>query len=548
MDAIERAKRGDLKFLKEAPLDILLNARDSNDDTVLSMVVYDNRLDCCEVICERCPSLLYHQPRQGGNTPLHHAAYWGYLDILKLLISTCDKADQEGDRAGKPKTLTLRTTSYGDNAMHKATHGSQPESVKLLIEADPNKELLRAGDRKNNTPLHLAVGLKSDLEIARLLIKADPDFPYGANSDRKTPLLIAIEKAEWHHDREMLKLMLELQPTQTKVRVNENGWTALHYSVYKNFLDTIGYIIQSCPESSKVPDNEGQNFFHHAVKLGNMKMVKHILGMKEITSTVLNSPDNLGRTPWDVAAVSRNETDPDFPYGANSDGKTPLLIAIDKAEWQNDREMLELILELQPTQSKVSVHESGWTALHYSVSGGFLHTIGCIIQSCPESSKVVDNEGQNFFHHAVKLGNVEMVKHILGMKEITSTVLNSPDNLGRTPWDVAAVSRNETGAKSYNEYAEDDIESGGGEKTPQKMLLTMVDDQGDTALHKAVLNHKLEAVKLLVEADPDYEYGANTYGDSPIMISVREARLYENKFDTGNHHMYMYMLSFNPSI
>ncbi|PIA27423.1 hypothetical protein AQUCO_07800040v1 [Aquilegia coerulea] len=55
------------------------------------------------------------------------------------------------------------------------------------------------------------------------------------------------------------------------------------------------------------------------------------------------------------------------------------------------------------------------------------------------------------------------------------------------------------------------IKCGGVEKLPQKMLWTMVDEQGDTALHKAVLNHKLEAVKLLIEADNDFEYTTNIY-------------------------------------
>ncbi|KAF5204191.1 Ankyrin repeat [Thalictrum thalictroides] len=516
MDAIERAKRGDLKFLKEAPVEILLNARDSNDATVLSMVVYDNRLDCCEVICERCPSLLYHNPRHGRNTPLHSAAYSGNLDILKLLISACDKADQEGDRAGKQKTLTLRTTSYGYNVMHKAIFGRQPESIKLLIEADPNNELLRAGDRKNNTPLHLAVGLKSEHEIARLLIEADPDYPYRANSDGKTPLLIAIDKAEWQKDREMLNLILELQPTQSMVSVNERGWTALHYSVYKKKLDTTGYIIQSCPDSSKVADNEGRNFFHHAVKSGNVNMVKHILGMKEITSTVLNSPDNLGRTPFDVAAVSRNES---MILCLHEDPRVNKKLTVTKnLNWIVEKHNFvmmnmflktndDLLMNIELEVFKNSVDEEGDTILFKAAQENHLFLCKELYKRCPSLIYHQSKDGRTALHHAAWKGEPKMLKFLIA-----------------------------AGAKSYNEDAEDDIESGGGEIIRQKMLLTMVDDQDDTALHKAVLNHKLVAVKLLVEADPDYEYVANTSGDTPIMISVREARLNDNKFDSGNHH------------
>ncbi|KAF5182808.1 hypothetical protein FRX31_027605, partial [Thalictrum thalictroides] len=134
MDAIDCARKGDLEFFKKAPLDVLLDARDGEDDSILSIAVKGYYLECCEVICRSCPSLLYHQTRPYGYTPLHHAAYRGNIEIVKLIISACFKADLEyqedierqgGDKAHPRKTLTLRDTDYGENAMHKSTHNNQ---------------------------------------------------------------------------------------------------------------------------------------------------------------------------------------------------------------------------------------------------------------------------------------------------------------------------------------------------------------------------------------------------------------------------------------
>ncbi|PIA27418.1 hypothetical protein AQUCO_07800035v1 [Aquilegia coerulea] len=524
MDAIDRARRGDLEFFKNAPLDVLLNARDGNDDSVLSHAVYSNHLDCCEVICKRCPSLLYQQTRPKGHTPLHHAAYSGNLPILKLLISTCAKADLEyqqdiegkgGDKTHPRKTLTLRTNDYGDNAMHKATHGSQPEAVKLLIEADPDNELLRAGDNKNNTPLHLAVGLKSDHKIARLLIEADPDFPYGANMEGETPLFIAIKMAEMR-SRVPLKfkeLILELQPVQCKVRVGENGWTVLHYAVSKRFLKSIGDIIQSCPESSEVVDNEGQYFFHHAVKLGGVEMVKHILGLKEIPSIVLNGPDNLGRTPFDVAAISRNES---VILCLHEDPRVNKKLTVTKhLNWVVENHnfvMMNLFMEanadlLMNIELDVLLNsrdQNGDTILFNAAKENHLFLCKEIYKRCPSLIYHQSKGGRTALHDAAWRGEAKMLKFLIS-----------------------------AGAKSYYENDQEDIECGGGERIPQKMLLTMVDEQGDTALHKAVLNHKLEAVKLLIEADNDFEYTTNNSGETPLMIAIREAQSNENKRDSG---------------
>ncbi|PIA27420.1 hypothetical protein AQUCO_07800037v1 [Aquilegia coerulea] len=513
---------GDLDFFKEAPLDVILNARNNDDDTVLSVVIYENHLDCCAVICERCPSLVFHQTSTYGYFALGHAAYRERLEMMKLIISAGVKADSEDQQdistQGVHKTtprktaLTLRSHK-GETAMHFSVHNYKSESVKLLIEADPNAQLLRIASIEDDTPLHDAVGPKSNHQIAKLLIEADPDFPYGANSQGKTPLLIAIEKAELYDSPDMLKLILELQPSQSKVCIGKKGWAALHYAVSIGFLTSVGDIIRSCPESSEVVDNEGQNFLHLATKLGNVEMLKYILEMKVIASTVLNRRDNVGRTSLDAAVLTGQES---ITQCLLEDPRVDKKLTVTKdLQWVVEKHnfvMMNLLIEANPDFLKDidlevllnSRDENGDTILFKGVQENHLILCKEIYKRCPSLIYHQSKDGRTALHDAAWTGEAKMLKFLIT-----------------------------AGAKSYNEEEEEDIERGAGEKVPQKMLLSMVDEQGDTALHKAVLNHKLEAVKLLIEADNDFEYATNNSGETPLMIAIREAQSNENKRDSG---------------
>ena len=51
-------------------------------------------------------------------------------------------------------------------------------------------------------------------------------------------------------------------------------------------------------------------------------------------------------------------------------------------------------------------------------------------------------------------------------------------------------------------------------------MLRMTNEDKDTALHEAVRYHHPEVVKLLIQEDPDFTYGANTEGNTPLYIAA----------------------------
>ncbi|RVW61573.1 Ankyrin repeat-containing protein [Vitis vinifera] len=64
---------------------------------------------------------------------------------------------------------------------------------------------------------------------------------------------------------------------------------------------------------------------------------------------------------------------------------------------------------------------------------------------------------------------------------------------------------------------ERDIESGIG---VDKAMLRMTNNEHDTALHEAVRYHHPEVVKWLIEEDPEFTYGANFSGGTPLYMAA----------------------------
>jgi ankyrin repeat protein len=84
-----------------------------------------------------------------GDTPLHRAAFWGYTEIVELLINNEVDVNAKDD--------------YGCTPLHDAAEYSHLEIAGMLIDRNPEMNAL---DNNGDTPLDLASG-----KIASLLRK-----------------------------------------------------------------------------------------------------------------------------------------------------------------------------------------------------------------------------------------------------------------------------------------------------------------------------------------------------------------------------------------
>ncbi|CBI17205.3 unnamed protein product, partial [Vitis vinifera] len=126
-------------------------------------------------------------------------------------------------------------------------------------------------------------------------------------------------------------------------------------------------------------------------------------------------------------------------------------------------------------------------------------------------------------HIAAQFGQLECVNLILSLPS-SPTLLQRPNLKGDIPLHLAAREGHFEVLKALLDAAKKlptDIETG---LEADKLMLRMTNKEKDTALHEAVrcvqYFSQYSLVKLLIEKDPEYTYGANVSGGTPLYMAA----------------------------
>ena len=339
-----------------------------------------------------------------GNTPLHLAAQWDYLDIVSDLIEQGADVNTHNKEGFTPihyaaknnssevclilannSALIDARDSYGNTPLHTAVSWESVQAAKFLLFRGANVHLRNLS---GNTPLHTAV-LQRDQNSVKMLIEYGASLESRDNVGR-TPLLLATRKNYWELSELLISLGADFNardnrgntPLHEAIRnrnekictilieegaaifaENRYGDTPISLA-FTAGVDVVDWFIKG--DSISARDDKGNTPIHSAIQNNSSGDIINLLISK---GADINSRNNWINTPLHTAFLSLNKNavlilsaaGADI-FSRNGDGNSPLSIAFsvgtDSLSW------------IVTAENKDVTDQYGNTPLHIAASYG----------------------------------------------------------------------------------------------------------------------------------------------------------------------------------
>lgn len=285
-----------------------------------------------ERILEMCPSLLL-QVNAKGDAPLHAAAKCGHAAVVEALIEFAEKQPGQELESGVKSTtrhMLGMINDEEDTALHEAVQSGSLDVVKILLGADP--AFPYSANCSGETPLYLAAARGHKEMVDEILQKCPLAAHEGPNG--KTALHAAVCSGSYGV---IIRLLLHIKKSLTRER-DQHGWTPLHYAAYFERLaisfclvkvdksaaliadedrkmtalhlaagqgndSMVQQIIERCPECCELVDDRGWNVLHFAMVSFYKSDLKSLLNEYPIVRNLIFEKDVKGNTPFHVLAA-----------------------------------------------------------------------------------------------------------------------------------------------------------------------------------------------------------------------------------------------------
>jgi ankyrin repeat protein len=384
-----------------------------------------------------------------GNNMLHYAAEWGLTNnAIPVIIRNGIPVDTQNAigqtplfmaaKSDNPFTLRIfiennanlnARDSQGNSALHAAVHWNAIISATFLVSTGMD---INAHSLNGNTPLHDTVSSErieieskavssERIEIESLLIRHGANLE-SRNMDGNTPLMEAVKSG---YVKSVEKLIASGADTSTR---NANGDTPLHIAVGSERVEIVNLLLKT-GVSIHAHNAINRTPFRLSLRT-SPRMVTALLENNRI-----NIPDDNGSSVLHIALQERasNNISNDIirtivNQGArinafDSNGKTPLRVAVDKEMWQSAKIIADSGADpFLPAADNKSPAE---IAIAYGETG-----IRAIFSGKAINAR--DSSGNTILHYAARLGTPEIISLLFELganRSIRNIASESPNDI-----------------------------------------------------------------------------------------------------------------------
>ena len=312
---------------------------------------------------------------------LHLAAYWGWRNIVNVLVSVYKCAANCKD-------------DVGHIPLHYAARNGHLEVVKCFIvelHCDPMDK-----NEYGTTPLHYACRY-GNLNIAQYLIREEHCNPSCEDSDGYTPLHYACINGHLN----IAQYLIREEHCNPSCE-NNNVYTPLHYACINGHLNIAQYLIREEHCNPSCEDSDGYTPLHFACRDGHLNIAQYLIREEHCNPSC---ETNNGTTPLHFAC---------------RDGHLNIAQYLIREEHCNP-----------------SCEDSdGYTPLHYACTNGHLNIAQYLIREEHCNPSCENNNGTTPLHLACRFGHLNIAQYLIREEHCNPSCEN---NNGTTPLHLACL-------------------------------------------------------------------------------------------------------------
>ncbi|MCR4735172.1 MAG: ankyrin repeat domain-containing protein [Treponema sp.] len=317
-----------------------------------------------------------------GNTVLHYAAEWEYLNAINSLLT-------------KGADINARNAN-GETCLFSAAKTDNPDIIQAIIDGGAS---IKDRDNLGNTPLHIAVRWDAVNASKKLL---DLGMNINAqNSAGNSPLAEAVIASKYR----VSKFLIDNGADTNSC--DRNGVTILMDTIRTNNKDIVKLLLDS-GASPNLQEINGRNAYHEAAYMGDVEIINLI---RNAGGNAL-SRDKQGNTPFSIVlnkefSIIKAILGKSFNI-TDSDGNSPIHIIVKN---NGSPGLLKtLYAEGFPIDTR---NANGYTPLNYAIETDNLSLATILLENGANPFQTIDKKGRNGVSIALEKKNTQMLENIV---------------------------------------------------------------------------------------------------------------------------------------